>query len=106
MDKLTKEQIIERVELAGSKGDAIEILIREGVGYKEAEKAWKEHGSKTVSRGFKPKIYAYLREDVRTVEEVERFIKDNGSPNDLRWKSLYIGISELTNNIHADAESE
>jgi len=90
------------IESAKDKGEAVEQMIIAGASFKEALGYWKDLGANKNSRGFKPQFYAYLREGIKSAEEVDNFVKENGSENDYRYIKLFEGIAELANNIHND----
>ncbi len=102
MSKLDNEEFVEIVTSSSDKGEAIERLINSGCSFKDSLLYWKEYGAKANARGFKPKFYAYLREGIKSGEEVDCFVKENGSPNDYKYLTLFEGIAELANNIHSD----
>lgn len=102
MNELRIEEV---VKSAASKGEALENLIREGVSFKDAESAWKKFGSKKVTQGFKAQFFARLREGKLEGEELDAYIKEHGSENDYRQKSINIAIANLANSIHDDIEN-
>jgi len=103
MSKLTNLEFRDiTLDNDSNKGEAIEALIKAGCSFKDSLGYWKEYGANKNARGFKPKFYAYLREGVKSAEEVDAFVKENGSDNDYRYLKLFEGIAELANSIHND----
>lgn len=104
MSKLINEEYMDIAGSAANKGEAIEQMITNGCSFKDSLNYWKEYGAKTSSRGFKPTFYAYLREGIKSADEVKEFVTTNGSTNDVKYLSVYNGIADLANSIHSDKE--
>ena len=99
---ILKNEAQDLINASKDKGGAIENMIIAGAGVKEEVAYWKELGANTDARGFKPQFYAYLREGIKTMDEVSAFVKENGSVNDFRYLKLFEGIADLANSIHND----
>lgn len=83
------------------KGEAIEALIKSGVSYSEAEAYWSENGARTKGKGFRASFYKELAAKPLTEKEVNKFIESNGSANDKKHSSHYIGIAKLVAEVRA-----
>ena len=84
----TKEDAQLLIEEATDKGSALEQMIRLGVSYKEAEGYWKVFGSRKVTQGFKAQFFNRLREGKLEGEELDAYIKEHGSDNDYKQKTV------------------
>ena len=111
--KVEKKTLIESATLSlksgKSRDDTIISLVSEyGVSLSKAigiaREAAKEAGVASArgrKGGFRSAFYAYLIEGKRSMSEVEKYIKENGSGNDIKHLTHYQGIAELTNAIHS-----
>lgn len=69
--------------------------IGEGKSWKEAEKAWKESGF-SIKRGKSAKATiasAFIAGEVSS-ENIDEWIQENGTPNDITQVSYYRGLVE------------
>jgi hypothetical protein len=75
------------------------------LGYKAAQKYWKDNGAKTKVTGFRAKFYAELAKGSMTDSDVLEFAKSNGgSENDIKQISHFYAIAELANEIRKSLE--
>lgn len=99
MTKPTKEISLDLTGL--KKGEAIEALIKSGVSYAEAEAYWSKNGARAKGKGFRASFYKELASKPLTEKDVKKFIEDNGSLNDKKHNSHYIGIAKLVAEVRA-----
>lgn len=85
-----------------SKGEVIEAVIMAGSSYKDAEKYWKENGSRTVATGFRAAFYDRLKEGDMKRDDVKAMCKEEGSKNDAKAWTHYAAIADLIASIRSE----
>lgn len=87
----------------GATPDELKLLIvNSGVPFSKVPAVYKELGGTKARRaGFRADFYEWLKEGHKTAAQVEDYVKENGSNNDIRHLTHYQGLAELTNSIHA-----
>lgn len=76
------------------------LIVEYEVPFSKVPALYKELGGSTRRAGFTNEFYNWLKEGVRTMEEVEEYVKENGSANTVRNLRHYQGVAELANSIH------
>lgn len=86
------------------KSEAMEALIKSGLGYAEAEAYWKEHGTKRGKAGFRAQYYEACLETKGGFDK-DGFLayaeKNGASDNDMKASAHYLAISALVERAKA-----
>jgi len=91
------------IDISGcNKGEALVVLIREGMDMKEAEDFWKENGFKRGKQGFRARFYEEcLKTDFDRDSLLTYMAGNEASGSDIKGVTHFLAISELVTRAKA-----